>query len=218
MRGETEIKLSCLFAIRHAVEKRGSSLFSLHVCVSVISVCHPPGMGGWEDEGMEGEATKGCKLIRFLSLHAPLPVLLLSNPGGQRYTAQRLDSQTQWGNNWYKQHLAAETLSVTPSDTFSPLSPLILLSKCFQSDSKALYSLLRSFLHPSVLSELLLGFHILSFTEITAFSVFMPFPLKVSSSLLISPSSTSSCLCLILFCVYQLNENVFPLQNRSLYC
>lgn len=73
---------------------------------------------------MEGEATKGCKLIRFLSLHAPLAVLLLSNPGGQRCAAQRLDSQTQWGNNWYKQHLAAETLSVTPSDTFSPLSPV----------------------------------------------------------------------------------------------
>lgn len=67
---------------------------------------------------MEGEATKGCKLIRFLSLHAPLPVLLLSNPGGQRCAAQRLNSQTQWGNNWYKQHLAAETLSVTPNDTF----------------------------------------------------------------------------------------------------
>lgn len=76
---------------------------------------------GWEVgrmEGMEGEATKGCKLIRFLSLHAPLPVLLLSNPGGQRCAAQRLNSQTQWGNNWYKQHLAAETLSVTPNDTF----------------------------------------------------------------------------------------------------
>lgn len=104
---------------------------------------------------MEGEATKGCKLIRFLSLHAPLPVLLLSNPGGQRCAAQRLDSQTQWGNNWYKQHLAAETLSVIQSDTFSPL---FLLSKCFQPDSKALYSLLHFFLHPFGLTELLLDF------------------------------------------------------------
>lgn len=145
----------------HYKEKRKRSLFSFHVCVSVISVCHPPGMGGWEDEGMEGEATKGCKLIRFLSLHAPLPVLLLSNPGGQRYAAQRLDSQTQWGNNWYKQHLAVETLSVIQSDTFSPLS----LSKCFQFDSKAPNSSLRFFLHPFVRSELLLDFHILSFTN-----------------------------------------------------
>ncbi len=94
MRGEAEIKLwpSCLSKIRHNVKKRGSSIFSLHVCVSVISVCHPPGMGGWEDGRMEREAAKGCKLIRFLSLHAPLPVLLLSNPGGQRCAAQRLDS------------------------------------------------------------------------------------------------------------------------------
>lgn len=78
---------------------------------------------------MEGEATKGCKLIRFLSLHAPLPVLLLSNPGGQRCAAQRLNSQTQWGNNWYKEHLAGETLSVSPNDTF-------LLFSCFCSVSR----------------------------------------------------------------------------------
>lgn len=75
---------------------------------------------GREDGG--GGNEKGCKLIRSLSLHAPLPVLLLSNPGGQRCAAQRLDSQTQWGNNWYKQHLAAETLSVIQSDTISPVS------------------------------------------------------------------------------------------------
>lgn len=85
---------------------------------------------GWEDEGMEGQASNGCKLIRFLSLHAPLPVLLLFNPGGQRCAAQRLGSQTQRGNNWYKQHLTAETLSVIPSDTFPPL-----LSKHFQSEA-----------------------------------------------------------------------------------
>lgn len=104
--------LSLCHQTRCREKRKEEVFFSLHVCVSVISVCHPPGMGGWEEEGMEGEATKGCKLIRFLSLHAPLPVLLLSNPGGQCCAAQRLDSQTQWGNNWYKQHLAAETLSV----------------------------------------------------------------------------------------------------------
>lgn len=86
---------------------------------------------GWEDGRIEGEATKGCKLIRFLSLHAPLPVLLLSNPGGQRCAAQRLDSQTQWGNNWYKQHLAAETLSVIQSDTVSPLPPVFYSQSAF---------------------------------------------------------------------------------------
>lgn len=126
-----------LSLIRHAAKKK-EALFSLHVFVSVISVCRPPGMAGWEDEGMEGEATKGCKLIRFLSLHAPLPVLLLSNPGGQRCAAQRLDSQTQWGNNWYKQHLAAETLSVIPSDTFSPLSPVSTSLKVLSAGFKSL--------------------------------------------------------------------------------
>lgn len=113
---------------------------------------------------MEGEATKGCKLIRFLSLHAPLPVLLLSNPGGQRYAAQRLDSQTQWGNNWYKQHLAAQTLSVIRSDTFSPLPPPLLLSECFLSRvSKALYSLLRFFRNPFVSIRASSGFSHLVF-------------------------------------------------------
>lgn len=82
---------------------------------------------------MEGRQRKGCKLIRFLSLHAPLPVLLLSNPGGQRYAAQRLASQTQWGNNWYKQHLADETLSVIPSNTFLSLTPPPVLSARFKA-------------------------------------------------------------------------------------
>lgn len=94
---------------------------------------------------MEGEATKGCKLIRFLSLHAPLPVLLLSNPGGQRCAAQRLDSQTQWGNNWYKQHLAAETLSVIQSDTISPRPPVFFSQSAFSLIQKL-------FIHCSVSS------------------------------------------------------------------
>lgn len=121
-------------------------------------------MGGWEEVVMEREATKGCKLIRFLSLHAPLPVLFLSNPGGQCCAAQRLNSQTQWGNNCYMQHLAAETLSVIPNDTFLfLLSQLSLsLSECRKPDSKALYSLFHFFLHPFVLSE---DFHILTLTK-----------------------------------------------------
>lgn len=100
---------------------------------------------------MEGEATKGCKLIRFLSLHAPLPVLLLSNPGGQRCAAQRLDSQTQWGNNWYKQHLAAETLSVIPSDTVSPLSPVSTRSSLKSAFSLIQQLFIRCLLHPFIL-------------------------------------------------------------------
>ncbi|MEQ2249716.1 hypothetical protein ILYODFUR_032133 [Ilyodon furcidens] len=86
-------------------------LFSLLI-VYLYDHSRPAGTGGRQDE----EATKGCQLIRFLSLRAPLPVLL-SNPGGQRC----LSSQTQWGNNWYKQHLTAETLSVIPND-ISPVS------------------------------------------------------------------------------------------------
>lgn len=91
-------------------------MFSLLLVVSVISLRRPLGTGGHED----GEATKGCKLIRFLSLHAPLPVLLLCNPGGQRCSSQRLDGPPQWGNNWYKLQLAAETLSVVPNDIPPP--------------------------------------------------------------------------------------------------
>lgn len=119
-------------SIWHAVEQRGSSLSSLFMSVYLLyqSVILP---GQW---GREGRQRKGCKLIRFLSLHAPLPVLLLSNPGGQRYAAQRLASQTQWGNNWYKQHLADETLSVFPSNTFLlsllSLTPLPELSAWFR--------------------------------------------------------------------------------------
>lgn len=119
-------------------------------------------MGGWEEAMMEREATKGCKLIRFLSLHAPLPVLFLSNPGGQCCAAQRLNSQTQWGNNCYMQHLAAETLSVIPNDTFLFLLSQLSLSECRKPDSKALYSLFHFFLHPFVLSE---DFHILTLND-----------------------------------------------------
>lgn len=133
-----------LSAIGSAVQNWGRSPFSLCGCVSVISVCCPLGMGGWEEAGMEREATKGCKLIRFLSLHAPLPVLFLSNPGGQCCAAQRLNSQTQWGNNCYMQHLAAETLSVIPNDTF-----LFLLSQL--SLSQGAVSLIQKlFIHCSV--------------------------------------------------------------------
>lgn len=100
----------------------------------------PPGDGRMR--GWRGRQRKGCELIRFLSLHAPLPVLLLllhlllSNPCGQRGAAQRLDSRTQWGNNWYKQQLATdETLSVIQSDTVSAFP--VSTSKSFPSDSKA---------------------------------------------------------------------------------
>lgn len=109
---------------------------------------------------MEGEAMKGCKLIRFLSLHAPLPVLLLCNPCGQRCAAQRLDSQTQWGNNWYKQHLSAETLLVIPSDKVSPLFSTCL-SKYIQPDSKAFYSWF-CFLLPLCSIGTFFSFHIFS--------------------------------------------------------
>lgn len=88
---------------------------------------------------MEGEVTKGCKLIRFLSLHAPLPVLLLSNPGGQRCAAQRLDRQTQWGNNWYKQHSLLklyQSFQVTHFLLFL-LSPLLLSLKALSARFKS---------------------------------------------------------------------------------
>lgn len=124
----------CLSNIRLTVKNRGSSL-----CICNISLS-----SSW-DGRMEGEATKGCKLIRFLSLHAPLPVLLLSNPGGQRCAAQRLGSQTQWGNNWYKQHLAAETLSVIQSDTVSPRPPVFVSQSAFSLIQKL-------FIHCSVSS------------------------------------------------------------------
>lgn len=42
-----------LCTIRHAAEKRGSWLSSLPVCVSVLSVCHPPGTGGGGGGGNE---------------------------------------------------------------------------------------------------------------------------------------------------------------------
>lgn len=159
-KGETKKApaLFCLSDIRQTVKKRGSSSC---LCICNISLSSS---WDWRMGGSRGRQRKGCKLIRFLSLHAPLPVLFLSNPCGQRCAAQRLDSQTQWGNNWYKQHLAAETLSVIQSDTVSPLPP-VFSSKCFQSDSKALYSLFRFFLHPFILSELLQDFYILPFTN-----------------------------------------------------
>lgn len=133
----------CLQYQTHCKEKRKLSLFSSRLCIYNISLSF-----SW-DERMEGEATKGCKLIRFLSLHAPLPVLLLSNPGGQRCAAQRLNSQTQWGNNWYKQHLAAETLSVIQSDTVSPLPPVLFSQRAFSLIQKLFIHCSVSFLIPS---------------------------------------------------------------------
>lgn len=213
--------LFCSSTIRHTVKTKGSSLFfssCLCICNISLSSSWDGRMGEWEDEGMEGEATKGCKLIRFLSLHAPLPVLLLSNPGGQRCGAQRLDSQTQWGNNWYKQHLAAETLSVSPSATFSPLSPvffsqslLSLIQKLFMQFSVS--SFIRSFYQ----SFFWLFIFCLSLTilQLSLFLCYFSQTLFLFSSLLSSPSSTSSCLCfcLMFFCVsvptfYQLDVNV----------
>lgn len=114
---------------RPAVEEGGGSSLSVPVYLLYQSVV----LLGWEDEGMEGEATEGCKLIRFLSFHAPLPVLLLSNPGGQRCAAQRLASQTQWGNNWYKQHSLLKlyqsfqvTLSLLSGTDFTLIQKLFL--------------------------------------------------------------------------------------------
>ena len=119
-------------------------------------------LGRWEDEGMVGEATKGCKLIRFLSLHAPLPVLLLSNPGGQRCAAQRLDSQTQWGNNWYKRHSLPklyQSFQVTQFLLF--LQPPLLSAGFIKLLFLALFLL---FIPPSYLSFLWI-FTFLSATE-----------------------------------------------------
>lgn len=116
MRGEIQIKLSAPSDTLRRKEEADSPLF-LSVYLYYQSVI----LLGREE--VEGEATKGCKLIRFLSLHAPLPVLLLSNPGGQRRAAQRLDSQTQRGNNWYKQQKLYQSFRVTRLPLFLQLTP-----------------------------------------------------------------------------------------------
>lgn len=194
MQGETD----SLSHIRHTVKKKGKLFMSVYLLYQSVTLL------GWEDGRMEGEATKGCKLIRFLSLHAPLPVLLLYNPCGHRCAAQRLNSRTQWGNNWYKQHLAAETLSVIQSDTVSPLPPVFL--------SKSAFSLIQSplFVVPALPSSLRSvgassGFSHFVFHRLneSSLSLIMPF---LSSSLLISSSSTSSRLCqsLMFFCLSSL--------------
>lgn len=164
----------------------------------------------------EGEATKGCKLIRFLSLHAPLPVLLLllSNPGGQRCAAQRLDSQTQRGNNWYKQQKLYQSFRVTRL----PLSPTHSFSqRSFSPTPNLLTHCCVSSVNPFVLSQLLLDSRVLSFTNLITALFFVLF-LDVHTSFLFSSvlisfscTTTSSCCpCLTFFCfsVPTLNQAV----------
>lgn len=181
----------------------------------------PPGdgrMGGWR-----GRQRKGCELIRFLSLHAPLPVLLLllhlllSNPCGQRGAAQRLDSRTQWGNNWYKRQLAAdETLSVIQSDTVSAfptrlhLKELPVWFKSFFIRSSLVF--LRSFLQDFHISfRLLIKWRLALFLSSDALFLFYFFRLKLLDPPP-PPSNTLPSRCLVSPCV-----SVFLLSSSSLF-
>lgn len=180
----------------------------------------PPGdgrMGGWR-----GRQRKGCELIRFLSLHAPLPVLLLlhlllSNPCGQRGAAQRLDSRTQWGNNWYKRQLAAdETLSVIQSDTVSAfptrlhLKELPVWFKSFFIRSSLVF--LRSFLQDFHISfRLLIKWRLALFLSSDALFLFYFFRLKLLDPPP-PPSNTLPSRSLVSPCV-----SVFLLSSSSLF-
>lgn len=183
---------------------------------------HPPGdgrMGGWR-----GRQRKGCELIRFLSLHAPLPVLLLllhlflSNPCGQRGAAQRLDSRTQWGNNWYKRQLAAdETLSVIQSDTVSAfptrlhLKELPVWFKSFFIRSSLVF--LRSFLQDFHISfSLLIKWRLSLFLSSEALFLFYFFRLK----LLDPPAASLQHLTVLLPCL-SLCISLFLLSSSSLF-
>lgn len=203
MRWTGALPSSCPAKRSTSYQKEGNSWC---LCIWNISAGALLGMGG-----CRGRQRKGCELIRFLSLHAPLPVLLLSsssppplllllsNPCGQRAAAQRLDSRTQWGNNWYKRQLAADKiLSVIQSDTVSSVPPRLHLKElpvwfqsCFIRSSPVVLRSSAGFSRFFPFTNQMMAFSRCLFLSSGALFLFYFFPLNFTNTRSNFPSNTS---------------------------